>query len=126
MATGGSVDVAPRQDKNDKTNLTHTGLLMEECGWKDGGRGGSVRYVAARQDKNDKTNLTHTGLLMEGPWDYQVPETVVVLAVEAADCLTVGGAMHPAVCAAIPVLLEKVRETIESVNLPLGTTTAAV
>lgn len=39
-----------------------------------------------------------------------VAETVVVLAVEAADCSTLGGAMHPAVRAAIPILLNRVRE----------------
>jgi hydrogenase maturation protease len=36
------------------------------------------------------------------------PEEVVILAVEAADCLTVGGAMHPAVAAAIPRVVEMI------------------
>jgi hydrogenase maturation protease len=43
-----------------------------------------------------------------------VTETVVVLAVEAADCTTLGGTMHPAVRAAVPVLLGMIRERIES------------
>jgi hypothetical protein len=44
---------------------------FEECGWKDGGRGGSAQYVATWQDEQDKTNLTHTGLLMEGVGNEQ-------------------------------------------------------
>src|ERR1035437_6988940 len=35
-----------------------------------------------------------------------VPAECVILAVEAADCTTVGGSMHPDVEAAIPVVLE--------------------
>jgi Ni,Fe-hydrogenase maturation factor len=35
-----------------------------------------------------------------------VPAECVILAVEAADCTTVGGSMHPDVAAAIPVVLE--------------------
>ena len=50
--------------------------------------------------------------------DLLVPETVVVLAVEAADCSTLGGEMHPAVRAAIPLLLDKVREIIEPPREP--------
>lgn len=34
------------------------------------------------------------------------PAECVILAVEAADCTTVGGSMHPDVAAAIPVVLE--------------------
>lgn len=41
-----------------------------------------------------------------------VPEEVVILAVEAADCLTVGGAMHPAVQAAIPGVITYVQAVI--------------
>ncbi len=40
----------------------------------------------------------------------QVPENTVIFAVEAADCSTLGGAMHPAVRAAIPQLVSMVRE----------------
>jgi hydrogenase maturation protease len=47
-----------------------------------------------------------------------VAETVVVLGVEAADCCTLGGAMHPAVHAAMPALLSKVREMIEPAREP--------
>ena len=41
-----------------------------------------------------------------------VAEEVVVLAVEAADCTTVGGEMHPAVRAAIPALIRMVRDSM--------------
>jgi hydrogenase maturation protease len=37
-----------------------------------------------------------------------VPGKVTILAVEAADCTSVGGAMHPAVAAAIPLITERV------------------
>lgn len=40
----------------------------------------------------------------------QTPNQVVLLAVEPADCLTVGGAMHPAVKAAVPRVVRLVRE----------------
>ena len=36
------------------------------------------------------------------------PEECLILAVEAADCTTVGGSMHPDVEAAIPDLLERI------------------
>ncbi|HOK46754.1 MAG TPA: hydrogenase maturation protease [Bryobacteraceae bacterium] len=39
---------------------------------------------------------------------YNVPKEVIILAVEAADCLTIGGEMHPGVAAAIPELVERV------------------
>jgi hydrogenase maturation protease len=38
------------------------------------------------------------------------PEHVIVLAVEAADCITLGGPMHPAVLAAVPKVVDRVRE----------------
>ncbi|MGE5568631.1 MAG: hydrogenase maturation protease [Rhodospirillales bacterium] len=37
-----------------------------------------------------------------------VPEEVVILAVETADCLTIGGEMHAGVAAAIPEIVERV------------------
>jgi len=40
----------------------------------------------------------------------RVPAEVTIIAVEAADCLTLGGPMHPAVAAAIPRVIELVRE----------------
>ncbi len=40
------------------------------------------------------------------------PQEVVIVAVEAADCLTVGGAMHPAVQAAVPVVVNLVQDVI--------------
>jgi hydrogenase maturation protease len=36
------------------------------------------------------------------------PHEVVILAVEASDCTTVGGAMHPAVRAAVPAVVQEV------------------
>lgn len=39
-----------------------------------------------------------------------VAEEVIVLAVEAADCSTLGGEMHPAVRAALPALVNMVRD----------------
>jgi hydrogenase maturation protease len=38
--------------------------------------------------------------------DLPTPEEVTIIAVEAADCLTVGGTMHPSVRAAIPKVLD--------------------
>ncbi len=40
-----------------------------------------------------------------------IPEDVLIVAVEPADCLTVGGAMHPAVAAAIPRAVELIGQT---------------
>jgi len=42
----------------------------------------------------------------------QVPRDVVFVVVEAADCLTIGGAMHPAVRSALPVVTERVEEQL--------------
>jgi hypothetical protein len=39
-----------------------------------------------------------------------VPEEVVILAVEVADTTTLGGPMHPAVQAAVSVVVDAVRE----------------
>ncbi len=38
--------------------------------------------------------------------ELPAPEEVTVIAVEAADCLTVGGRMHPAVAAAVPKVVQ--------------------
>ncbi len=40
------------------------------------------------------------------------PRQVTIIAVEAADCLTVGGVMTPAVRAAIPKVLELIKEIV--------------
>ena len=42
--------------------------------------------------------------------ELEVPDEVVIIAVEPADCLTVGGEMHPAVLAAMPDVLKIVEE----------------
>lgn len=47
-----------------------------------------------------------------------VPEEVVIVAVEAADCVTVGGSMHPAVAAALPDVVELVQEIISGTAEP--------
>src|SRR5512136_968690 len=44
--------------------------------------------------------------------DLHAPEDVTIIAVEAADCLTVGGEMHPAVRAAIPNTVELAAEWV--------------
>lgn len=41
--------------------------------------------------------------------DMGDPEEVLIIAVEAADCTTIGGPMHPAVKAAIPAVLQWIR-----------------
>lgn len=41
-----------------------------------------------------------------------VPQELVFVVVEAADCLTIGGAMHPAVRSALPVVTERVEEQL--------------
>lgn len=43
-----------------------------------------------------------------------VPGEVVILAVEAADCWTLGGPMHPAVQAAVPVVVNMVQQIIRA------------
>jgi len=42
-----------------------------------------------------------------------VPEEVIILAVEAVDCLTLGGAMHPAVKSAVGLVAELVGEIVQ-------------
>jgi hydrogenase maturation protease len=42
----------------------------------------------------------------------RVPADVTILAVEAADCLTLGGAMHAAVSAALPRAVELVKDLL--------------
>lgn len=53
-----------------------------------------------------------------------VPQEVAIIAVEPADCRTVGGAMHPAVGAAIPAVLRLIRDLApecEAAAEPTGT-----
>ncbi|MGA3167731.1 MAG: hydrogenase maturation protease [Terriglobia bacterium] len=42
-----------------------------------------------------------------------VPEEVIILAVEAVDCLTLGGEMHPAVKSAVGLVAELVGEIVQ-------------
>jgi hydrogenase maturation protease len=43
---------------------------------------------------------------------FSVPTEVVILAVEAADCLTLGAPMHPAVAAALPGVVDQAKAII--------------
>ena len=43
------------------------------------------------------------------------PEQVILLAVEAADCITLGGPMHPAVLAAVPKVVEQVKQIAQNI-----------
>lgn len=43
-----------------------------------------------------------------------VPEEVAIIAVEAADCCTVGGRMHPSVGKAIPAVLKQISDFLAS------------
>lgn len=45
-----------------------------------------------------------------------VPEEVAIIAVEAADCCTVGGRMHPSVLAAVPTALNLALEFLGYLN----------
>ena len=45
-----------------------------------------------------------------------VPDDLVIVAVEAADCSTVGGAMHPAVKASVPKVLKLVQQIVRSLE----------
>ena len=41
-----------------------------------------------------------------------MPEEVTLVAVEAADCQTVGGAMHPAVAQAVSHVVDLIRQDV--------------
>ncbi len=61
--------------------------------------GGSPHYVGLNET-----------LALGRKLGLRVADGVVFLAVEAADCLTLGGAMHPAVAAAVPRLVSMVQQ----------------
>lgn len=46
-----------------------------------------------------------------------VAKQVVILAVEAADCTTLGGPMHPAVNEAVPIVVERIYQLANAANL---------
>lgn len=48
--------------------------------------------------------------------DLPVPKEIVIITVEAADCTTVGGAMHPDVEAAVPLVVELVGQALSPAN----------
>lgn len=64
--------------------------------------GGSPHYVGL-----------HETLALARCLHLPVAEEVIFLAVEASDCSTVGGAMHPAVRAAIPSVVRRVRDLLQ-------------
>lgn len=49
--------------------------------------------------------------------DLPAPQEVTILVVEAADCTTLGGAMHPAVQAAMPVVIKRVQEILRLLGI---------
>jgi hydrogenase maturation protease len=55
----------------------------------------------------------------------EVPQEVVIIAVEPADCLTVGGAMTPAVREAVPVVVNLVQRLANQPRLDLASLEAA-
>jgi hydrogenase maturation protease len=63
--------------------------------------GGSPHYVGLFE-----------ALQLAGKLGLQVPEEVTIFVVEAADTLTVGGPMTPAVEAAMPNVLEQIRRLL--------------
>jgi len=46
--------------------------------------------------------------------EMAMPDRLVIVAVEASDNMTLGGEMHPAVRAALPVVLERVTELVSA------------
>jgi hydrogenase maturation protease len=46
--------------------------------------------------------------------EMEVPDRLVIVAVEAADNMTLGGDMHPAVRAALPAVVEQVEELVRA------------
>jgi hydrogenase maturation protease len=63
--------------------------------------GGSPHYVGL-----------HETLALARCLGLPVAEEVIFLAVEASDCSTVGGAMHPTVRAAVPSVVRRVQELL--------------
>ena len=55
----------------------------------------------------------------------EVPQEVVIIAVEPADCLTVGGAMTPAVREAVPLVVNLVQRLANQPRLDLASLEAA-
>lgn len=55
-----------------------------------------------------------------------VPERLTLIVVEAADCFTVGGAMHPAVTAAVPAVIEFARKTLRTSDPGVGAFTGGM
>jgi len=72
--------------------------------------GGSPHYVGL-----------HETLALARQLGLPVAEEIFFLAVEAADCSTLGGEMDPAVMAAVPVLVNLVRDMVrQTVDAPVG------
>jgi hydrogenase maturation protease len=78
---------------------------------------GTILVVREEDVRSTPGNAAHgTGLFdalaLARKLGYPVPAAVTILAVEAADCLTLGGPMHPAVAAALPRVVEQARALI--------------
>jgi hydrogenase maturation protease len=67
--------------------------------------------VAAGADSLHRMGLFDT-LALARRLGLRTAEDVTIIAVEAADCLTVGGEMHPAVAAAMPRVMGAIREMV--------------
>lgn len=71
--------------------------------------------VPAGADSLHRIGLFETLALARG-LGLRTAEDVTVIAVEAADCLTVGGEMHPAVKAAVPRVMGAIGELVAAAN----------
>ncbi len=75
-------------------------------------------YVVREEDVRSAPGSTPHGtglfdtLALARTLGFRVPREVTILGIETADCLTLGGEMHPAVAAAIPEALERVQSMI--------------
>jgi hydrogenase maturation protease len=71
-------------------------------------------YVVREEDVRSAAGSTPHGtglfdtLALARTLGFRVPQEVTILGIETADCLTLGGEMHPAVAAAIPEVVERV------------------
>jgi hydrogenase maturation protease len=75
-------------------------------------------FVVREQDVRSAAGSTPHGtglfdtLALARALGFKVPQEVTILAIETADCLTLGGEMHPEVAAAIPELVARITRLI--------------
>ncbi len=78
-----------------------------------GGAAPGTIFVVREEDVRSAAGSTPHGtglfdtLALARKLGFKVPQEVTILAVETADCLTLGGEMHVAVAAAIPEIVER-------------------